>query len=162
MRPSDGFLINRTGLLDFIDPMLREAVKQVFLQHKSMERNGRKRLARFLNDRYRPSDQRFSEVAWQNWQAMDDPKLLECITHPEAFQMFRLDQNQSDFMIYCRHVGKSAVKGGSGYGIVLEKLIDRLQVVHWTVIPHDCPNHLGLWFIRLSSHMMALITSGCS
>ena len=25
----------------------------------------------------------------------------------------------------------------------------------------DCPNHLGLWSIGLSSHMMALITSGC-
>ena len=48
----------------------------------------------------------------------------------------------------------------------------------WTVLPHNglnhlglwfiglssymmAPNHLGAWFIGLSSHMMALITSGC-
>ena len=34
-------------------------------------------------------------------------------------------------------------------------------VVHWTVLQHDGPNHLGLWFIGLSSNTMALITSGC-
>ena len=47
---ADGFLINRTGLLDFIDPMLREAVQKVFLQHKSIEKEARKKLARYLTE----------------------------------------------------------------------------------------------------------------
>ena len=60
-----GFLIDRSGLLDFIDPMLREAVQKVFLSHKAFERDCRKRLARFLEERYEPDSERYVEAAWQ-------------------------------------------------------------------------------------------------
>ena len=30
----------------------------------------------------------------------------------------------------------------------------------WTVLRHDGPDHLGLWFIRLPADTMALITPG--
>ena len=64
----DGFLINRTGLLDFIDPMLREAVQRVFLDHRSKIKEFRRRLARYLEERYQPDEDRYSEVAWQYCQ----------------------------------------------------------------------------------------------
>ena len=121
----DGFLINRTGLLDFIDPMLREAVQQVFLGHRSMAKDYRKRLARFLEDRYQPDEDRYSEVAWQYRQANEDAKLLACITHPQAFALFRSERHSEDFMLYCRHVGKTA-SSSSDYQLVLQKLTERL------------------------------------
>ena len=31
----------------------------------------------------------------------------------------------------------------------------------WTVIQHDGPNHLGLWYNVLPEYQVALITSGC-
>ena len=61
----EGFLIDRSGLLDFIDPMLREAVQKVFLSHKAFERDCRKRLAHFLEERYSPDSERYTEAAWQ-------------------------------------------------------------------------------------------------
>ena len=32
----------------------------------------------------------------------------------------------------------------------------------WTILQHDGPNHLGLWYNVLPEHQMALITSGCA
>ena len=61
-----GFLINRAaGMLDFIDPMLREAVQKVFLEHRSLVKEFRNRLARFLEERYTAEEahERFSEVS---------------------------------------------------------------------------------------------------
>ena len=119
----DGFLINRTGLLDFIDPMLRMAVQKVFLEHRFEVKQFRKRLARYLQDRYQPGEERYSEVAWQYRQANEDAELMNTITHPEAFPLFRSDRHKEDFMMYCRHVGRT---GKSDYSQVLEKLTERL------------------------------------
>ena len=121
----DGFLINRTGLLDFIDPMLREAVQRVFLDHRSKIKEFRKRLAIFLEERYQPDEDRYSEVAWQYCQANEDAKLLACVTHPISFSLFRSERHREDFLLYCRHVGKTA-SSGSDYSLVLEKLSERL------------------------------------
>jgi nephrocystin-3 len=107
----DGFLMNRTGLLDFVDPKLREAVQVVFLDHRSKVKEYRKRLARYLEQTYQPDEDRYSEVAWQYSQAGDDAKLVGCITNPEAFSMFRSEKHQEDFMLYSRSVGKSASSG---------------------------------------------------
>ena len=93
-------------------------VISLVLQHKSMERNSRKRLARFLSDRYAPNDQRFSEVAWQHWQAMDDQKLLECITHPEAFQMCVLQPpNHASYGDPMPGVAAAAAAAAAGSGV---------------------------------------------
>ena len=59
------------------------------------------------------------QVAWQYKQANEDEKLIECISHPSAFFLFRSEAHKEDFMLYCRHVGKSASKGGSDYSLVL-------------------------------------------
>jgi tetratricopeptide (TPR) repeat protein len=113
----DGFLIARTGLLDFIEPMLREAVQKVFLAHKAFERDCRRRLARFLQDRYPPNSERYAEAAWQYWQARDDQALLATITHPQAFALFRSQGHKEDFLTYCRQVGHSlAAAAGDGGG----------------------------------------------
>ena len=32
----------------------------------------------------------------------------------------------------------------------------------WTILQHDGPDHLGLWYNALPEHHMALITSGCA
>lgn len=111
----DGFLRTRTGLLDFVDPKLREAVQVVFLDHRSKIKEFRKRLARYLEECYEPDEDRYSEVAWQYSQSSDDSKLLSCITNPAAFSLFRSERHREDFMLYCRTVGKST-SGGSDYG----------------------------------------------
>ena len=83
------------------------------------------RLARFLEERYQPDEERYSEVAWQYAQAGDDAKLIGCITNPAAFAMFRSDKHQEDFMLHCRSAGKNA-SGGSEYALVLDKLAENL------------------------------------
>ena len=51
-------------------------------------------------------------------------------------------------------------------GVSLDCRPDRystVRLVHaatWTVLHHDGPNHLGLWYNVLPEHQMGLITSG--
>ena len=85
----------------------------------------RKRLARYLEEKYQADEDRFSEVAWQYSQANEDVRLLGCITNPAAFCLFRSERHREDFMLYCRSVGKTAA-GGSDYTLVLDKLSENL------------------------------------
>ena len=65
--------------------------------------------------------------------AKEDAKLLECITHPQAFALFRGQSHREDFLSYCRQAGqiRGAVtkpKAGAEYNVVLDKLTERLGI----------------------------------
>ena len=119
-----GCLISRdSGLLDLADPMMREAVRQAFLVKKEMDY--RKQLARFLSEKYSPSQPRYTEVAYQYNKAGNYEKLLDCITEPAAFALFQEQRHQQDFMRYCRQLN---APGTADFETVLLKLIERLDL----------------------------------
>ena len=65
--------------------------------------------------------------------AKEDAQLLECITHPQAFALFRGQSHREDFLSYCRQAGqiRGAVtkpKAGAEYNVVLDKLTERLGI----------------------------------
>ena len=78
----------------------------------------------------------------------------------EGNAMFK--KGDADHLAYYSSANRSYTAAADAIkGAFVWPAAEKLLLVLWTILQHDGPDHLGLWYNALPEHQMALIASGC-